>query len=217
MSTLSTLVRRYQRRRQVLQRIKPSSGLCLELGPLDKPVIKKSEARVFYVDIASTDDLRQRYEGDGITLADKICPVDFVWNGLPLRDIIPASLVFDYVIASHVIEHTFDMIGWLQEIASVMKAGGILSLAVPDKRFTFDLERETTTLEQLLKVHFERAAEGRESFRDHFQVFTFESFAATIGALCSDGVIPFHLLSLWRRSNTALEFIAILQRGPSER
>ena len=73
------------------------------------------------------------------------------------------------------------MIGWLQEIASVMKAGGILSLAVPDKRFTFDRERETTTLEQLLKIHFERAAEGQEGFRDHFQVFTFETFAAIIG------------------------------------
>jgi len=59
----------------------------------------------------------------------------------------------DYVIASHVVEHVPDFIGWFKEIRNVLKTGGILSLAVPDKRFTFDYLRQITRPADVLEAY----------------------------------------------------------------
>jgi hypothetical protein len=48
------------------------------------------------------------------------------------------------VVASHVIEHVPDLIGWLKETHAVLKPGGILTLAIPDKRYCFDYFRPPT-------------------------------------------------------------------------
>ena len=217
MSTLSSFIKKVRRRKRLLYGFKPFSHIALEIGPLYRPVLKKRKGRVFYVDIATKEALIEQYRNDinikAVNL-EKICNIDFVWDDRhgPLRDIIPTSLVFDYVVACNVIEHTSDMVGWLKQIAAVMKPGAILSLAAPDKRFTFDHEREIRPLERILKDHLEGVPEDRGAFRGHVQVFTFEAFASITGTLCADGIIPFHLLSLYRHSNSALEFIAILQR-----
>jgi SAM-dependent methyltransferase len=188
-------------------------SLGLEIGPLDKPIVKKSEGAVFYVDIASEEVLRQRYAKDDNVNAEKISSVDFVWDeDKPLRETIPASLTFDYVIASHVIEHSFDMIEWLKQVAAVVKPGGILSLAVPDKRFTFDREREPTTMDQLLKIHTDKnRGDGSSALGGHNQVFTFETFSEIIKTLCSDATVPFRIESLHQRAKSPFEFIAILK------
>src|SRR5262249_16850128 len=46
--------------------------------------------------------------------------------------------------ASHVIEHIPNPIRWFQELAEILRPGGIVSLAVPDKRFCFDARRDVT-------------------------------------------------------------------------
>ena len=141
-------------------------------------------------------------------------PVDFIWDdGKPLREAIPANLVFDYVIASHVIEHAPDMIGWLRQVAGVLRTGGILSLAVPDKRFTFDEGRELTTLDQLLTANAGSVSSDRTGISwGHNQVFTFETFSKIAETLCSDGVIPFHIAFLFQRAESPFEFIVVLKR-----
>ena len=48
------------------------------------------------------------------------------------------------MVASHVAKHVPDMIGWFGEIPAVLKAGDVLSLVVPDKRFTFDCQRDVS-------------------------------------------------------------------------
>ena len=61
---------------------------------------------------------------------------------------------FDYVVASHVLEHMQDIIGFFQDISGIMKPGGKLCIIYPDKRYCFD--------------HFRESA----SFRDAYDVFT---------------------------------------------
>ncbi len=186
MSKLTSYMRRRHRKRLLLHGHKPSSSVGLEIGPLDKPIVRKNEGRIFYVDIASASSLKEHYRESAVTNVDNICPVDFVWNDKPLRHSIPADLTFDYVIASHVIEHTANMIGWLKEIASVVRPGGILSLAVPDKRFTFDRDRELTTIEQVLTDHTVPRIHTNNP-ENHNYVFTSDTFAEIVAALCSTG------------------------------
>ena len=73
------------------------------------------------------------------------------------------------MIASHVLEHVPDLLGWLDEIAAVLVDGGIASFVVPDKRFTFDILRRTSTSSELVDAYLRRLRrpEPRQIF-DHF-------------------------------------------------
>jgi hypothetical protein len=55
------------------------------------------------------------------------------------------------LVASHVVEHVPDFVGWLNEIQEILKPNGILSLAIPDKRYCFDYHRPLSTMGQVLE------------------------------------------------------------------
>ena len=59
----------------------------------------------------------------------------------------------DFVIANHVLEHVEDPLRALKSVDRVLRATGIAYLAVPDRRFTFDKDRQITSLEHLIKDH----------------------------------------------------------------
>jgi len=61
----------------------------------------------------------------------------------------------DYIVASHVIEHVPDVVGWLKELSAVLVADGIISLIIPDKRFCFDARRPNSTTGELYEAHLE--------------------------------------------------------------
>ncbi len=128
----------------------------LEIGPLYTPRFPRSRYQVRYVDHASTEDLREKYASDAFMAQhlDEIVDVDFVWSGsAPLLDVVGGAAPFDWVFASHVIEHAPDMIGWLRQVGSVLADGGRLCLAIPDKRLCFDVNRDLTTMADLVDAH----------------------------------------------------------------
>lgn len=59
----------------------------------------------------------------------------------------------DFVIASHVGEHVADPLGLLADIYRVLRPGGVALILLPDRRFSFDSERQPTKLEQLISEH----------------------------------------------------------------
>jgi len=132
------------RRQKLLIKIHPGDQKGLEIGPLMNPIVNKGEGEIWYMDHASTKELRLKYEDNKDVDINKIVDVDYVWGKKTIRELVGADHRFDYVIASHVIEHIPDPIGWFKEIADVLPKGGILSLAVPDKRYTFDYNREVS-------------------------------------------------------------------------
>jgi len=113
-------------------------GLGLEIGPSHNPIApKKKGFNVHILDHASATDLRNKYQEHGINL-DSIEEVDFVWHGEPYPILIGKESCYDWIIASHVIEHVPDPISFLQQCEALLKPEGILSLVIPDKRFCFD-------------------------------------------------------------------------------
>jgi SAM-dependent methyltransferase len=72
----------------------------------------------------------------------------FVSEATELAGIPDAS--YDFVLASHVIEHTANPLKALGAWRRVLRPGGILVLLVPDKERTFDNTRATTTFDHVL-------------------------------------------------------------------
>ena len=131
------------RRNEILKCIDICKGVGLELGPLDNPTVSKSEANIKYLDHMSTEGLKKKYKGHAI-IPENIVAVDYVLKGNSLKKSLRGKK-FDYVIASHVMEHVPDIVSWFADVESILNNNGILSLAIPDRRFTFDVLRDEST------------------------------------------------------------------------
>jgi 2-polyprenyl-3-methyl-5-hydroxy-6-metoxy-1,4-benzoquinol methylase len=138
----------YEHRKYVLaHNIDIKNGTGLEIGPLDKPLVIKKDGPIKYLDYMSRAELLVRHAGavDPDTMVD----IDYINSPTnTLSEAIPEK--FDYVIACHVIEHIPNMIAWLNELHKILKDGGYLYLAIPDKRYTFDIARPVTSLSHFL-------------------------------------------------------------------
>lgn len=139
-------------------------GRGIEIGALHMPLPVPREARVRYVDRLSVDDLRRHYP----ELNDQdLVPVAIIADGERLESILDSTE--DFVIANHFIEHCQDPIGALRNMFRVLKPGGVLYLAIPDKRNSFDADRPVTTLEHVMRDYQEGPAWSR---REHFEQWT---------------------------------------------
>lgn len=144
-------------REEILTEPLDLTGIGLEIGPSYHPIIPKSSGlRIESVDHADTDALRAKYRGMANVDIDRIEPVDYVSDGGSLLDAIGQRGRYDYIIASHVIEHTPDLLGFLKDCEALLKPAGILSLAVPDKRKCFDVLQPLSSTGTVLQCHHER-------------------------------------------------------------
>ena len=131
-------------------------GRGLEFGPSHNPVAPKSAGfRVETVDHLNREGLIQKYQNHGIDLS-RIEPVDHVWTGQPLTELISDHGQYDWIIASHVIEHVPDFIGFINQCAKLLKPEGLLSLAIPDLRYSFDCMRWPTTTGDLIQANLDQ-------------------------------------------------------------
>lgn len=141
----------------------------VEIGPLCYPLVEKSEHSVYYVDHCTSDELKVKYRGHPNIIPERIVDIDFVWGDFTLGSSLDSKPPMDYVVASHVVEHVPDLIGWLSEMRSVISDGSCLCLVVPDKRFTFDVYRRCSAFEEILLAHEEsRRKPGIRCVMDHF-------------------------------------------------
>ncbi len=144
-------------RDEAIRALFDTSGQGLEIGPSYNPIVPKHRGfKVEIVDHASTADLRAKYANEPSVDASRIEEVDYIWDGRPLSNVIGKTKQYDYIVASHVIEHTPDLLGFLKECDVMLKPTGALVLAVPDKRRCFDLFRPVTTTGNVLQAHFEK-------------------------------------------------------------
>jgi len=208
------------------------SGDGIEIGALHSPLKVPSKAKVRYLDRMSVADLRKQYP----ELAGcKLVEVDIIDNGEKLPTIEDCSV--DFVIANHMIEHCQEPMGTIQQFFRVLKPGGVLYMAVPDKRYTFDFDRHVTPIEHLIRdytdgpgwskiMHFEewckfvqRVSEKELSssvsslvsidYSIHFHVWTKDDFIKML-AYCEETLkFPFKTEIVQDNYN---EFIVILRK-----
>jgi hypothetical protein len=149
-------------------------GRVLEIGPLANPVVDPSVADVRYVDVVDRAGLIAHYDGNPAVTPDAIPDIDF-WltredgSVSTLAEAVAADAPFHHVVASHVIEHVPDMIGWLDDVAEVLVDDGALVLAIPDRRFCFDARRSPATVGQVVQAHLDRdRTPSARAVLDHF-------------------------------------------------
>jgi predicted SAM-dependent methyltransferase len=136
-------------------------GSGIEIGALHNPLRLPRGARVRYVDRMPVEELRRQYpELKGESLVD----VDLIDDGERLASVPIESQ--DFVVANHFLEHCENPVLALLNMFRVLRDGGVLYLAVPDKRFTFDVDRQPTPLGHVLD-DYEHGSE--RSRRGHFE------------------------------------------------
>lgn len=132
------------------------AGFGLEIGPSHSPIAPKKEGyQVHTIDHLNREGLIEKYQELGVQL-ENIEDVDFVWRGETYAELTGKTRFYDWVIASHVIEHTPDLVGFLNHCAEIMKDDAVLSLAVPDKRYCFDRFRPLTGLSGIIDAHYRK-------------------------------------------------------------
>lgn len=137
------------------------SGDGIEIGALHSPLKVPSQAKVRYLDRMTVEQLKETYPE---LLEYELTEVDIIDDGETLASLSHASI--DFVISNHMIEHCQNPISCLDNWLRVVKSGGIVYMAVPDKRYTFDQDRPVTTLEHLIRDY----QEGPEwSMDSHFE------------------------------------------------
>jgi len=136
-------------------------GTGIEIGALNSPLKVYNKAKVKYVDWLKEKELREQFpELDKI----KIKEPDIIDDGETLSRIQDDSQ--DFVIANHFFEHCENPIKTFENFLRVLKSDGIIFLAVPDKRLTFDKNREITPLEHLIRDY----EEGPEWYvKEHYK------------------------------------------------
>ena len=121
------------------------AGEGIEIGGLHNPLPVPRKASVRYVDRMSVDDLRIQYPE---LKREKLVHVDIIDNGELLETIEDETQCF--VIANHFLEHSQNPLLAAQNMLRVLKLGGVLYVALPDKRYTFDAARPVTTLAHVI-------------------------------------------------------------------
>lgn len=135
------------------------SMLGIEVAPWFAPIASKATGyNVRILDVFDRPGLIEHAKTDPYNVdrdMSGVEEVDYVGSATEIATIIPPLEhgTFHYVVSSHNFEHLPNPIKFLQGCAKVLRQGGILSMAVPDRRGCFDYFRPNTQLGDWLDAY----------------------------------------------------------------
>ena len=150
----------------------------IEVAPYHSPIAPKKDGfNCLSMDIFDTETLLKNAKVDPYEdLSDRIHrieSVDIVSSAVDIEEAINARGElgsFDYIISSHNFEHLPNPIKFLQGCGAVLKPGGVLSMAIPNRRKTFDFARPVSTTTDFLYAYHENQQQPSP-----YNVFDFRS------------------------------------------
>jgi SAM-dependent methyltransferase len=141
-------------------------GRGLEIGAMHNPTLVHAGCVVEYFDVVTREE--------AMKLFPELPPESFKIDPKYVGDVdkIGLSIVrdaeFDFAILNHVIEHVANPIRLVGELFRVVKRGGHVVLACPDKHHTFDKNREPTPFDHVLEEYVAGTSEVTD---DHYLDF----------------------------------------------
>ncbi len=143
------------------------TGFGLEVGPSYNPLLPKSRGfNVETIDYADQDTLIEKYRNIPTVDVNRIEHVDYVSDGRSMSEVVGGLGRYDFIVASHVIEHTPDLLGFLNDCERLLKGHGCLVLALPDKRCCFDIYQRLSSIGEIMDAH--RSGRTRPTFGSIF-------------------------------------------------
>ncbi len=147
---------------QILQEYISKEHRGIEIGPYFAPLLPKRDGwNVLVLDIFDAEKLRKLAENDQKIpncRVQNIETVDLIGSAHEIADLVEARNEIgkiDFIVSSHNFEHIPNPIAFLQACSKVLRPGGILSMAIPDKRTCFDYFRPLSTLAGMLSAFVE--------------------------------------------------------------
>ncbi len=167
-------------RNETLRRHIKADGLGIEVAPYFTPIMpKRAGYNCLSLDVFDTATLIDKAKIDpnipDSQVAD-IEEVDLVGSATEIEALVNARNQlghFDYIISSHNFEHLPNPIKFLQGCGKVLKPGGVLTMAIPDRRACFDYFRPYTTLGEWIEAFKENRTQptNAQTF-DWLQLFS---------------------------------------------
>jgi len=212
--------------------LKYLSGKGLEIGALHRPMPVDENTEVIYVDRATLNEHRQVRKN---LAGEYLVFNNIIEDGEELYSIEDES--FDFIVASHFLEHSADLIKTLKNHYRVIKKNGIMFYIIPDKRFTFDKPRKLTSFqhieEDFLKgweynsqwhyreyfsvLHNEKGQKFEQKLNNlrgkkidiHYHVWTSKTFKSHLLKIIEKGYLNVKIISVFQNHG---EFFVILKK-----
>lgn len=152
-----------QREQEIVRHI-ANGTRGIEVAPWIRPIVPPDgEREVVVLDVFDRQTLRARAEFDpqiDNTMIGQISEVDLVGSACEIAELTQQRFgpeaKFDFVISSHNFEHLPDPVRFLRGCQTLLAPGGIVSMAVPDKRACFDFFRPLSSTGEMLQAFHER-------------------------------------------------------------
>lgn len=130
----------------------------IEIAPYFNPITDPEKHDALYVDCIDNDEIRRKAAENPGAVGRLVPRIDSVWvPGRTLADCIGHE-PFYYAVASHVLEHVPNPLGWLQEILDVLEPGGVIAIVLPNRERSMDYYRSPTTFAQVVGWSLEKPA-----------------------------------------------------------
>jgi SAM-dependent methyltransferase len=149
-------------RRDVVLKFITKTHRGIEIGPYFAPLTPKRDGyNCLVMDVFDSATLRKLATEDPGFSAEqraRIEDVDLVGSSTHIDDVVSERGTlgeFDYIVSSHNFEHLPNPIRFLQGCAKVLKPGGMISMAIPDRRACYDYFRPVTRLSEWIEASFE--------------------------------------------------------------
>ena len=140
----------------------------LEIGPGVSPSF--SGDNVFYFDVRNVEEFNTYARRKGIVDTQSLPSIDYYSKDGSLNVI---NNKFDLIFSSHCIEHVYDIVKHINDVAQILAEDGSYCLVIPDKRYCIDHFRSVSSVGDMIDKHF-----STDSKYHRLQVFIDQVFIA---------------------------------------